>query len=279
MKLFLSLACLALVSSGETKKPGVRITGHVYRADSHKPFDGVTLTLIQVGGAVVAHVQTDVFSSVQTAADGSYSFNTAPLYQMFVGAGKPGFVMRFYFLERRKPVSGSWLMRNPIRAAGKLVTLTPGSKLNGLDFFLRPKPEIAQMPDAPLTQAHSAVRQHLRFRYRMATETLSYDLCRSEVLDDKNAPATKGDLANLEEKFDQKFDQLRAEMNHGYADLAERMHDSETRLLKAFYDFAQSNQRRMTEIETSESSMRSRLATIEDRLLQVEKRLNMPPAA
>lgn len=93
----------------------------------------------------------------------SITFNTAPLYQMFVGAGKPGFVTRLYFLERRKPGSDSWLMRNPIRAAGKLVTLTPGSKLNGLDFFLRPKPEIAQMPDAPLTQAHSAVRQHLRF--------------------------------------------------------------------------------------------------------------------
>ena len=68
-------------------------------------------------------------------------------------------------------------------------------------------------------------------------------------------------------------------MNHGYADLAERISDSETRLLKAFYDFAQSNQKRLTEIETNEASMRSRLATIEDRLLQVEKRLNMPPAA
>ena len=35
----------------------------------------------------------------------------------------------------------------------------------------------------------------------------------------------------------------------------------------------------MTEIETNESAMRSRLATIEDRLLQVETRLNMPSAA
>ena len=35
----------------------------------------------------------------------------------------------------------------------------------------------------------------------------------------------------------------------------------------------------MTDIEVSDASTRSRLATIEDRLLQVEKRLNMPPAA
>ena len=98
-------------------------------------------------------------------------------------------------------------------------------------------------------------------------------------MNDRNAPATKGDIADLEQKVDQKFDQLRGEMNHGYADLAERISDSETRLLKAFYDFAQSNQKRMTDIEVSEAAMLSRLATIEDRLLQVEKRLNLPPAA
>lgn len=98
-------------------------------------------------------------------------------------------------------------------------------------------------------------------------------------MDDRNAPATKGDIADLEQKFEQKFEQLRSEMNHGYADLAERISDGETRLLKAFYDFVQSNQKRITEIEVAEASMRSRLATIEDRLLQVEKRLNMPPAA
>ena len=67
-------------------------------------------------------------------------------------------------------------------------------------------------------------------------------------------------------------------MNHGYAELAERMSDGETRLLKAFYAYAQSNQTRITEIEVSGASMRSRLATIEDRLRQVEKRLNMPQA-
>ncbi len=115
-------------------------------------------------------------------------------------------------------------------------------------------------------------------------------------MNDRNAPATKGDIADLEHKvgdlehkvgdlgqkvgdLEQKVEQLRSEVNHGYADLAERISDSETRLLKAFYDFAQSNQKRMTEIEVSEAAMRSRLATIEDRLLQVEKRLNLPGAA
>jgi hypothetical protein len=48
---------------------------------------------------------------------------------------------------------------------------------------------------------------------------------RSKFLDDRNAPATKGDIADLDEKFEQKFDQLRSEMNHGYADLVERFSD------------------------------------------------------
>ena len=70
-------------------------------------------------------------------------------------------------------------------------------------------------------------------------------------MDDRNAPATKGDFADLEQKFEQKFEQLRNEMNHGYADLAERISDGETRLLKAFYDFVQSNQKRIAEIEVT----------------------------
>jgi len=94
-------------------------------------------------------------------------------------------------------------------------------------------------------------------------------------MDDRNAPATKGDIFDLDEKIDrleQKFDKK-------FDDLIERISDSETRLLRAFYDFATSNQKRMTELEGNEAAIRSRMATIEDRLLQVEKRLNMPPQA
>ena len=67
-------------------------------------------------------------------------------------------------------------------------------------------------------------------------------------------------------------------MNHGYNDLVERMADAET-ASEGILDFAQSNQQRVTLIEGNEAASRGRLATIEDRLLQVEKRLNMPPAA
>jgi predicted nucleic acid-binding Zn-ribbon protein len=98
-------------------------------------------------------------------------------------------------------------------------------------------------------------------------------------MEDQSAPATKQDIAAAEQRLDEKIEQLRSEVNHGYRDIVERISDGETRLLKAFYDFAQSNQKRMSDLETSDSAIRSRLATLEDRLLAVEKRLNMPPAA
>jgi len=104
-------------------------------------------------------------------------------------------------------------------------------------------------------------------------------------MENGDAPATKQDIAllkqdvaRLEQRLEQGIDQLRAEVNHGYNDLVERIADGETRLLKAFYSFGESSSKRMTEVEDNEAAIRSRLATLEDRLLDVEKRLNMPPA-
>jgi hypothetical protein len=126
-------------------------------------------------------------------------------------------------------------------------------------------------------------------------------------LDDRNAPATKGDIADLSERLDgfsgrlddfggrlddfgkkleqhridtnERFDQLRSEMNHGYNDIVERIHDSQTAVLKAFYSYAEGNNKRVTELEDDGGAVRRRLAVIEDRILAVEMRLNMPPAA
>ena len=91
-------------------------------------------------------------------------------------------------------------------------------------------------------------------------------------MDDSNAAATKADLRELAE-------QLRSEFQHGFDDFKEAFRDSQTELLKAFYSFAEGNNKRMTELEGNEAAIRSRLATLEDRLLEVERRLNMPPAA
>jgi hypothetical protein len=78
-------------------------------------------------------------------------------------------------------------------------------------------------------------------------------------MDDRNAPATKGDVADSEDR------------------VMERLRDIETKLLNAFYGYAKSNDRRVLETEGNEAVLRSRLATLETRLTDVEHRLNMPP--
>ena len=72
---------------------------------------------------------------------------------------------------------------------------------------------------------------------------------------------------------------LRTEMNHHYADLVERIDTAQTSLLKAFYSFAESNQRRLTAAEQEAAAQEDRLAILESRLTDVERRLKTPPAA
>jgi predicted phage gp36 major capsid-like protein len=91
-------------------------------------------------------------------------------------------------------------------------------------------------------------------------------------MDDANAPATKGDLQNAVE-------QLRNEMQHQFDELKETMRDSQTEILKAFYGYTQTTDAKLKETEQSDIALRQRLTAVESRILEVEKRLNMPPAA
>jgi hypothetical protein len=97
---------------------------------------------------------------------------------------------------------------------------------------------------------------------------------------DRSAPATKGDVTDVEDRLraDMKGleDRLRADMKVREDRLIEVLRDNETKLLKAFYSFAQSNQTRMAEIETETSAIKGRLATVEERLLLLERKVNFP---
>ena len=95
-------------------------------------------------------------------------------------------------------------------------------------------------------------------------------------MDDLNAPATKGDVQGAVQGA---VEQLRSEMHHQYDDLKKTIRDSETKLWKAFYAFAESNQQRLAQVEGTTNGVIARLVTLETRILEVEKRLNMPPAA
>ncbi len=105
-------------------------------------------------------------------------------------------------------------------------------------------------------------------------------------MDDLNAPATKGDLQQLRSEFgelrsetQQQFEQLRSEMSHQFDDLKEAFRDGQTEILKAFYGYTQTTDAKLKESDQADYALRQRLTVVESRLLEVEKRLNMPPAA
>lgn len=64
-------------------------------------------------------------------------------------------------------------------------------------------------------------------------------------MENGSLPATKQDIHDLRSESKHSIEQLRSEMNHQYNDVVERITDSETRLLKAFYTFAETNNKRM----------------------------------
>lgn len=78
------------------------------------------------------------------------------------------------------------------------------------------------------------------------------------MADDRNTPATKGDLQDLKDEF------------------LEALRDNQTELLRAFYSFAQSTETKLKDTEVADFMLRQRLTAVEARLLEVEKRLNFP---
>jgi hypothetical protein len=87
---------------------------------------------------------------------------------------------------------------------------------------------------------------------------------------DRNAPATKGDVKDVKLE-------LGAEMKAMEDRLVEAFRDGQTELLKAFYNYAQSNDERVASTEADAASLKKRLAIAESRITDIERRLNWPP--
>jgi len=90
--------------------------------------------------------------------------------------------------------------------------------------------------------------------------------------DERSAPATKGDLLDLR-------DELKSDMNSLRDELLEAIHDSQTAMLKAFYGYTETVKTRFQEQDQTEISLKRRVSTLEDRILDIEMRLAKPPAA
>jgi hypothetical protein len=92
-------------------------------------------------------------------------------------------------------------------------------------------------------------------------------------MDNGHEPATKGDLAALEQRLTGDLTALEQRLTEAFT---EAFRDNETHLLKAFYGFTESVQARFKASEDDDANMKKRLAVIEQRLIELEKRLNMP---
>ena len=102
-----------------------------------------------------------------------------------------------------------------------------------------------------------------------------------------NDHVTKADLKILQDAIkadlNEVRDELRNEMKAGSEtlrdELIEGMRDIETKLLKAFYGFAESTQKRVSEGERTSSGLTERLGTLERRITDLEKKVNFPHAS
>ncbi len=104
-----------------------------------------------------------------------------------------------------------------------------------------------------------------------------------------NHAASKQDLAELERRLTKATVELESRLTKAMVDLENRLenrltegfqeavHDSETRLLKAFYSYAEAAQKHFVDLERSDLSLRERMGIMDARITDLERRLNMPP--
>jgi hypothetical protein len=121
-------------------------------------------------------------------------------------------------------------------------------------------------------------------------------------MDDLNAPATKADVQRVTVDLQQvtvDLQQVTADLQQVKNELAgkatkgdllalgesltdsltETMRDVQTELLKAFYSFAKSTEAKLSDAEISDHLIRQRVSAVESRITEIERRLNLPPAA
>jgi len=103
-------------------------------------------------------------------------------------------------------------------------------------------------------------------------------------MDSQSELVTKSDLKVAldaamraqDQRFEGRMDVLEQRLTDKFTDA---LRDTETKILQAFYGFAETNNKRLVQGEAATAMVVSRLTTIESRVLEIEKRLNMPPTA
>ena len=89
---------------------------------------------------------------------------------------------------------------------------------------------------------------------------------------DRSAPATKGDIADLRVELKTIEDRLVTMEDR----LVEAVRDNQTERLKAFYSFTESNRQRVAQLEGNQGALITRIGVLEDRMTQLERKVNFP---
>ena len=94
-------------------------------------------------------------------------------------------------------------------------------------------------------------------------------------------PATKRDLQELEQRFDQRIDavqnDLTQKIDQQFETLQEMIRDNQTELLKAFLPFQEVVQMRFRRLEVAGETDTGRLDILERRVYELEKKNWQPP--
>ncbi len=94
-------------------------------------------------------------------------------------------------------------------------------------------------------------------------------------MEDKNQSVTP----DSNQWLHRSFEELRDVMNRHHCDLVERLAERQREIVKAFQSYTYDSSKRVTGFEYNDGEYSRRLEAIENRLLEVERRLNIPPAA
>ena len=95
-------------------------------------------------------------------------------------------------------------------------------------------------------------------------------------MDNGHEPATRADLAALEQRLGSEMKSLVSDMKTMEERLVEAFRDSQTEVRKAFYSYAESADLKMRDGAASDSNLRERLSVVERRLTDLERKVNFP---
>ena len=92
-----------------------------------------------------------------------------------------------------------------------------------------------------------------------------------------NQPATKKDLAEVRTELKKELKAMEDRIQAMEDRVIKAFRDAQTELVKAFYNFTESNRQRVSQAEGNQAALIARVGTLEDRITNLERSIILPP--